>query len=398
MSVILEARDIRYRYPRGPEAIKGLSFHIRKGEKIALVGPNGAGKSTLLQMFNGMIRPDSGAMLFDNKPIQYDTPSLRQIRQRVGFVLQNPDRQIIAPTVWQDVAFGPANIGYDEQALKKTVADALLHVGLEGFDQRPPHLLSGGEKKRVAIAGVLAMHPDVLIFDEPTTGLDPSGSEDIMELLDELNHDGKTIIISTHNVELAYPWADRAILLLEGKILEEDIPQIAFGNPDYVRRAHLSLPILLELYTEMQKRGFQVPDKKPHTVLDMMHCIETILQKTSKYTRPGTITVYNVDQDSQDTLSTWLSSRPGIPAGAMGTRAKQHAEVSQIRLEFTYGVIDKCILKALLGENTLIMTTDSMVQRVSQRVDAYCQESGIRITVNQLTAAPEPVNKEKGRV
>ena len=398
MSVILEARDIRYRYPRGPEAIKGLSFHIRKGEKIALVGPNGAGKSTLLQMFNGMIRPDSGAMLFDNKPIQYDTPSLRQIRQRVGFVLQNPDRQIIAPTVWQDVAFGPANIGYDEQALKKTVADALLHVGLEGFDRRPPHLLSGGEKKRVAIAGVLAMHPDVLIFDEPTTGLIPSGSEDIMELLDELNHEGKTIIISTHNVELAYPWADRAILLLEGKILEEDIPQIAFGNPDYVRRAHLSLPILLELYTEMQKRGFQVPDKKPHTVLDMMHCIETILQKTSKYTRPGTITVYNVDQDSQDTLSTWLSSRPGIPAGAMGTRAKQHAEVSQIRLEFTYGVIDKCILKALLGENTLIMTTDSMVQRVSQRVDAYCQESGIRITVNQLTAAPEPVNKEKGRV
>jgi cobalt/nickel transport system ATP-binding protein len=398
MSVILEARDIRYRYPRGPEAIKGLSFHIRKGEKIALVGPNGAGKSTLLQMFNGMIRPDSGAMLFDNKPIRYDTPSLRQIRQRVGYVLQNPDRQIIAPTVWQDVAFGPANIGYDEQALKKTVADALLHVGLEGFDRRPPHLLSGGEKKRVAIAGVLAMHPDVLIFDEPTTGLDPSGSEDIMELLDELNHEGKTIIISTHNVELAYPWADRAILLLEGKILEEDIPQIAFGNPDYVRRAHLSLPILLELYTEMHKRGFQVPDKKPHTVLDMMHCIETVLQKTSKYTRPGTITVCNVDQDNQDTLSTWLSSRPGIPAGAMGTRAKQHAEVSQIRLEFTYGVIDKCILKALLGENTLIMTTDSMVQRVSQRVDAYCQESGIRITVNQLTAAPEPVNKEKGRV
>ena len=203
MSIILEARDIRYRYPRGPEVIDGISFHIRKGEKIALVGPNGAGKSTLLQMFNGMVRPDSGTMLFDNKPIAYDTPSLRKLRQRVGFVLQNADRQIIAPTVWQDVAFGPANLGFDEANVRAAVAKALRHVGLEGFDRRPPHQLSGGEKKRVAIAGVLAMDPDVLVFDEPTSDLDPSGSEDIMELLDELNHEGKTVVISTHDVELA---------------------------------------------------------------------------------------------------------------------------------------------------------------------------------------------------
>ena len=115
--IILEARDVRYRYLRSQEAIKGISFHMRRGEKIALVGPNGAGKSTLLQMFNGMIRPDSGTMLFDNEPIQYDASSLRQLRKRVGYVLQNADRQIIAPTVYQDVAFGPANLRYDEQAI-----------------------------------------------------------------------------------------------------------------------------------------------------------------------------------------------------------------------------------------------------------------------------------------
>ena len=396
-SIILEARDVRYRYPRGMEAICGISFHIRKKEKIALVGPNGAGKSTLLKMFNGMVRPDSGLMLFDNEPIGYDIASLRMLRKRVGFVLQNPDRQIIAPTVYQDVAFGPTNLGYPENEVKSVVTLALRQVGLEGFERRPPHQLSGGEKKRVAIAGVLAMDPDVLVLDEPTTGLDPSGSEDIMELLDELNHEGKTIIISTHNVELAYPWADRAILMLEGKILEEDIPEKAFGNPENVRRAHLSLPTLLELHIELQKRGFRFQGKKPHTVLDMMHCIETVFEKTSGHTRPGTITICNVDRDNQDSLSTWLSSRPGIPAGAMGTRAKQLAEVSRIRLEFTYGVIDKCILKALLGENTLIMTTDSMVQRVNQRVDAYCRESKIRIPVNQLTDAHEPANEENGR-
>ena len=218
-SIAFEARDIHYRYPRSTEAIRGISFHIRKGEKIAFVGPNGAGKSTLLLMFNGMIRPDSGILLFDNEPIRYDSSSLRTIRKRVGFVLQNPDRQIIAPTVWQDVAFGPVNLGYDNGTVRESVGRALREVGLAGFERRPPHRLSGGEKKRVAIAGVLAMDPDVLVLDEPTSSLDPSGSEEIMELLDELNQEGKTVIISTHDVELAYPWADRAILLLNGRIL-----------------------------------------------------------------------------------------------------------------------------------------------------------------------------------
>ena len=279
-SIILEARDIHYRYPRGPEVISGISFHIRRKEKIALVGPNGAGKSTLLTMFNGMIRPDSGLMLFDNQPVGYDNQSLRMLRKRVGFVLQNPDRQIIAPTVYQDVAFGPTNLGKPEDEVTKIVTLALHHVGLEGFERRPPHQLSGGEKKRVAIAGVLAMDPDLLVLDEPTNGLDPSGSEDIMELLDELNNEGKTIIISTHDVELAYPWADRAILMLKGKILQEDIPEVAFGNPEYIRKAHLSLPTLLELHMELQNRGFLLQGRKPRTVLDMMQCFETALKRT----------------------------------------------------------------------------------------------------------------------
>ncbi len=383
-SIILEAREIRYRYPRGMEAICGISFHIRKREKIALVGPNGAGKSTLLAMFNGMIRPDSGLLLFDNQPVQYNTASLRMLRKRVGFVLQNPDRQIIAPTVYQDVAFGPTNLGYPADEVRKAVTLALRHVGLEGFERRPPHQLSGGEKKRVAIAGVLAMDPDVLVLDEPTSGLDPSGSEDIMELLDELNHEGKTIIISTHNVELAYPWADRAILMLEGKILEEDIPEKAFGNPEHVRRAHLSLPTLLELHIELQKRGHHLQGKNPRTVLDMMQSIETLLEKTSSSSRPGVITIYNVDRHSPALFPVWHLKNMDVSIGAMGTRAKQYAENEQIKLDFTYGVIDKCILKALLGENSLIMTTENMVDRVCRRVEAYVKESGIPVVAKMI--------------
>jgi len=395
-SIILEARDIRYRYPRGMEAICGISFHIRRREKIALVGPNGAGKSTLLAMFNGMIRPDSGLMLFDNHPMQYDAPSLRILRKRVGFVLQNPDRQIIAPTVYQDVAFGPTNLGYTENEVKNAVTLALRQVGLEGFERRPPHQLSGGEKKRAAIAGVLAMDPDMLVFDEPTSGLDPAGSEDIMELLDELNNEGKTVIISTHDVELAYPWAERAILMLKGKILQEGIPEVAFGNPEFVRRAHLSIPTLLELHMELQKRGLLLQGKKPRTVLDMMHSIEKMFENTCCHIQPGMITICNVDLDHQEYLPTWLSRQPDIAVGAMGTRAKQRAENSQIRLDFTYGVIDKCILRALLGEASLIMTTESMVQRINQRVEAYAKDSGIHITVSLLVASIFPENQGSG--
>ena len=383
-SIILEARDIQYRYPRGMEAIQGISFHIRKGEKIALVGPNGAGKSTLMLMFNGMIQPDSGTLLVDNEPIRYDKASLRMLRKRVGFVLQNPDRQIIAPTVYQDVAFGPTNLGYSEEEVKKAVKGALQRVGLEGFERRPPHQLSGGEKKRVAIAGVLAMDPDVLVFDEPTSGLDPSGSEDIMELLEELNHQGKTIIISTHDIELAYPWADRAILLLKGKILQEDIPDVAFGNVEYVRQARLSIPTLLELYSELQKRGFSLPERKPRTILDMLNVIDRAFHNRPCYTEPGSITVGNVDSTSLNIFHEWLATHPGISIGTMGTRAKQRAFDNHITVDFTYGVIDKCILKALLGEDSLILTTESMVQRVFNRVEEFCQENGLAIPVNQL--------------
>mgnify|MGYP001236537677 FL=1 len=389
MNIILEARDVRYHYPGSLEAIKGISFHIRPGEKIALVGPNGAGKSTLLQMFNGMIRPTSGTILFDNEPVRYDSASLRQIRKRVGFVMQNSDRQIIAPTVYQDVAFGPANLGYDEKTTRNAVALALRQVGIEGFERRPPHHLSGGEKKRVAIAGVLAMDPDVLVFDEPTSGLDPSGSEDLMELLDELNHDGKTIIISTHDVELAYPWADRAILLLDGRILEEDVPDVAFGNPNHVRKAHLSVPTLLELSQELGKRGFEQPERKPRSVLDMINIFENLLHSPVNNNRMGTISVFNVDEEETASLFMWVKARPNIAVGAMGTRAKQCAAKEQLTLEFTYGVIDKCILRALRGQDSLILTTNSMAGLVVKRVNAYCTESG-----NSIRAIPRNTTKQ----
>jgi cobalt/nickel transport system ATP-binding protein len=382
--IILEARDIRYRYPHGMEAIRGISFHVRRGEKVALVGPNGAGKSTLLLMFNGMLRPDSGVLLFDNRPIRYDSGSLRELRRRVGFVFQNPDRQIIAPTVYQDVAFGPTNLGLPDEKVRLAVEAALRNVGLSGFERRPPHQLSSGEKKRVAIAGVLAMDPDLLVLDEPTSNLDPAGSEDIMELLEELKGDGKTLFISTHDVELAYPWADRVILLRGGEILQEDSPEMAFSDATLVRKARLSVPVLLDLHQELERRGLSLPGKRPRTVLDMINTIEQATWKGAPGPVYGTIHVCNVDQTAQGALTDWLSGHDGISLGAMGTRAKQRASEEGLTLDFTYGVIDKCILKALNGRSSLILTVGGMVQQVERRVADFKEESGSEIPVREV--------------
>ena len=385
-SIILEARDLWYRYPRGGEVIRGISFHIRRGEKIAIVGPNGAGKSTLLMMFNGMLRPDSGTMLYDGRPVPTDARSLRQLRKSVGFVLQNPDQQIVAPTVYQDVGFGPANLGLPADEVERVVARALRAVGLEGFERRPTHRLSGGEKKKVAIAGVLAMEPEVLVFDEPTNSLDPAASAEIMDLLDELNDRGTTIIVSTHDIELAYPWADRAILLVNGRILQEDVPEVAFGDPALVRQARLSTPILLDLCHELEARGFPLPHRRPLSVLDMLHAIDYAFEQDPHRARPGTIAVFDADAPSGEELARWRTPRSGAPIGAMGTRAKHRAAEEGISLHFTYGVVDKCILRALLGEDALILTTGGMIRRVFERVEEYSGQSGVAIPVILLGA------------
>ncbi|MDD1718343.1 MAG: ATP-binding cassette domain-containing protein [Methanoregulaceae archaeon] len=385
-SVILEARDIHYRYPGGTKAIRGISFHVRRGEKIAIVGPNGAGKSTLMLMFNGMIRPDSGTFLFDNEPVLYDRSSLRELRRRVGFVFQNPDRQIIAPTVYQDVAFGPTNLGYSDGSVKSAVEKALRYVGLEGFERRPPHQLSGGEKKRLAIAGVLAMDPDLLVFDEPTSVLDPAGSEDIMELLEEMHQNGKTIIISTHDVELAYPWADRVILLREGEILEEGTPEVAFGNAELVRKARLSMPVLLELYQELVKRGLAEETRKPKSILEILNVIDGVRHVRNAGDRRiyGQVWVADAETVFSGGIGQFIREQSITGVGAMGSRSKARLKAEEVTPDYTYAVIDRAILLAMNGEHGLVIASGGMVQRVFDRIDEFNQKHRVEIRASRV--------------
>ncbi|NLB00464.1 MAG: ATP-binding cassette domain-containing protein [Methanomicrobiales archaeon] len=396
MTPLLETDNVTYTYPNGPTALDGVSIRIEAGSKTALVGPNGAGKSTFLLMLNGMLRPTSGEIRFNGRPLAYDRRSLRELRRQVGFVFQNPDVQIIAPTVEADVAFGPVNLDLPPDAVRKAVQDALGCVGLRGYERRPPHHLSGGEKKRVAIAGILAMDPSVLVLDEPTNTLDPASSEEVMELLDELTSSGRTVLISTHDVELAYRWADSVILMERGGILARGSPGEVFSDHSLLASARLKPPALLDLYNELGLRGIIDRGAPPKSVLEFTDRIErTIHAHAPGCDTTGTIYLCDPDLTGGDGIRALLTGTGAIDhVGAMGTRAKEFAGREQIPLDFTYGVIDKCILKALIGENSLIITTGGMIEHARRRISDYNTGSGRKVTV---TMVEEPDNTRLGR-
>jgi cobalt/nickel transport system ATP-binding protein len=255
MSVI-ETHGLEYVYPDGTRALRGIDMSIEKKGKIAIVGPNGAGKSTLLLHFNGTLEPTAGSVLIDGNPIKYQESSLREVRRKVGIVFQDPDDQLFAPTVRQDVSYGPINLGLPRDVVEERVEWALKSVGMEGFEDKPPHFLSGGQKKRVAIAGILAMEPEVIVLDEPTSNLDPRGSEEVVNILDELNAElGTTIVISSHSMDLVARWAENAFVIHGGRLLGEGAPEELFNDKEVLRAATLRPPTVLRVYREMGCRG-----------------------------------------------------------------------------------------------------------------------------------------------
>lgn len=213
----LVAEDVRFAYAER-NVLQGVDFTAREGEVTALLGPNGAGKSTLLKHFNGLLRPDSGRILVDGSRTTDDQAQLREIRSHVGFVFQNPENQLLAPTVRQDVSFGPRNIDTADQV---DIDATLSRVGLDGAGNRHPHTMSNGEQKRVALAGVLAMDPDYIVMDEPTAGLDGDGAERFVELIEELVDTGVSVLLSTHHVGFGKAVADRLAVLKAGQIVYE---------------------------------------------------------------------------------------------------------------------------------------------------------------------------------
>ncbi|MFH1532801.1 MAG: ABC transporter ATP-binding protein [Pseudomonadota bacterium] len=213
---IVEAKDLRYAFPDGTEALRGVSFRITHGESVAVVGANGAGKSTLLLHLNGYLAATDGSLRVGDLPVTKKT--LELIRRAVGMVFQDPDDQLFMPTVFEDVAFGPINLGLPLEEVEERVSRALATVGAGHLRDRPPYRLSGGEKRSVAIATVLSMSPDILVMDEPTSNLDPCSRRSLIELLRSFEH---TKILATHDLDMAVDLCERTIVLKEGRVVAD---------------------------------------------------------------------------------------------------------------------------------------------------------------------------------
>lgn len=378
---VLEFDDVWYSYPSRPPSLRGISFAIERGKKVAVVGPNGAGKTTLLLMCNGTLVPERGCVRVDGEEVVYDRSALRRVRTAVGLVFQNSDAQVFAPSVYADVAFGPANLHLSEEEVHRRVSDALFAVGLSGYERRPPHHLSGGERKRVAIAGILAMRPEILVADEPTASLDPATAVEIMDLLDELHEDGTTILLSTHDVELAYRWADEVILLGGGELLHQGTPAAVFTDRDLMRGARLTPPVLLDLFMELSRRGLVADAVPPKGIPEMT---QLIAGASAAERALGTVFLADTDLLTRERFAELCAVHPMRRTGAMGTRAKRFCHEAGYVPDYTYGVVDKCLLSAMTGEDTLILTCGGMLDRVELRARMFAEESGVVVPVVRL--------------
>ena len=281
---IIETRNLTYTYSAGTpfemDAVTDVSLSIEKGELIGIIGQTGSGKSTLVQHLNGLLKPASGHVLLDGKDIWDDPKSIRSVRFRVGLVFQYPEHQLFEETVYKDIAFGPKNMGLSTEEIDSHVRAAAAFAGLDDdLLDKSPFQLSGGEKRRAAIAGVVAMRPDVLILDEPTAGLDPKGRDDILGRIARYREEqGVTVLLVSHSMEDIARVAQRVLVMDEGRIVLFDTTEAVFSQGDMLYNLGLQVPQVTRVCSLLRERGFVLPESC-YTLEQAKTALTALLQK-----------------------------------------------------------------------------------------------------------------------
>lgn len=272
----VETEQLSYTYEGNQKkALDTVSLKLGRGKKIAFMGGNGSGKSTFFLCLNGILRPGEGRVLIDGSPVEYTRKGLLEVRQKVGIVFQEPDDQLFLASVFQEISFGILNLGVDEERAREEVENVICRLGITSFRDRPAHALSGGQKKLVAIADILVMHPRVLILDEPAASLDPKHRKLVRSIVESLAEEGLTILMATHDVDYAYAWADEVVLLNEGKVLRQGSPRQVFGDEAAMEQANLELPAVMRLYRRMREKGMLSREMEPpKTMEELLRRIE----------------------------------------------------------------------------------------------------------------------------
>lgn len=274
--LILEARHVSYSYGNGETpSLKDLSLSIRRGRRTAVMGANGSGKSTFFLCCNGILRPDEGQIYYNGQPLSYRKKDLLSLREKVGIVFQDPDMQLFCASVYQEISFGPLNLGLPREEAAREVEAVIRRLGITPFRHRPAHALSGGQKKQVALADILVMHPELLILDEPFAALDPSHVHIIRDMIRDLEKDSfpsgpLTVVIATHDTDFALEWADEVILFSEGQVLAQGAPASVLTDRELLARASLDLPGVIKVFESLQAAGLLGADLPAPKHLDQL--------------------------------------------------------------------------------------------------------------------------------
>ncbi|MGD0817920.1 MAG: ATP-binding cassette domain-containing protein [Methanomassiliicoccales archaeon] len=397
---ILKTDALNFSYPNGVVALKNISMDIEKGKKIVFLGPNGAGKSTLFLHFNGILRPKNGKVLFEDKPLKYDQKSLAKLREQVAMVLQNPDDQIFSTTVEEDVAFGPMNLLLEREEVERRIDEALHLVGMEELRQRPTQQLSFGQKKRVSLAGALAMKPEVLIMDEPTAGLDSEMVHELMELSDELNHGGMTLIMSTHDIETAYEWADVIMVMFKGEILFSGSPEELFAEHELIDKLRIVPPFPVRLNQQMHFRTSRPEMPFPRNLIEVCQKCFPIGSGSTEVmehkVRPGqekpgisdhsggTMFVLDVEDPGYSEQVRSIADRVEnlhLSSGAYGVKARQMVREGKIDVHHSFHALENAFLQVSLGKDYVLYTDSTLISLVGSNLAKVEQKVGLRINV-----------------
>ncbi len=254
--IILKAEDLYFSYDdEQSHSLNGLSLEIKKGQKIAFMGANGSGKSTFFLCCTGILKPQKGKLFFHNKEVTYKKKELLDLRSKIGIVFQDPDNQLFSASVYQEISFGPLNLGHSEEETKKEVEEVIDYLEITPFRHKPTHALSGGQKKQVSIADILVMKPEIIILDEPAAALDPKHTTMVNHIVDQMTQNGITVLMATHDVNYAYEWADEILLFHEGKVLMYGTPTQVFSNRGVLKQTNLEPPAVLELFESLCRKG-----------------------------------------------------------------------------------------------------------------------------------------------
>jgi len=267
---MLVVEDVHFSYPSGVEALKGVSLTVKDGEFVAIMGQNGAGKTTLVKHFNGLLKPTRGSVRVNG--VETKKSSVAALARNVGFVFQNPDHQLFSETVEEEIAFALKNFGYEAEVIEKRITWALNLLGLSQYRKTSPFMLSGGERKRVALASVLAWDPQILILDEPTIGQDHRQKENLRQFITQMQTQGKTVVIVTHDVEFVAECNPRVVLMAEGKIVADGGGREILTNAEVLEQSSIVLPQIAQVFTRLTEQGL------PKDVIDIYEAKELLLR------------------------------------------------------------------------------------------------------------------------